>query len=64
MKYLEVLNVHCYGSYQLYLTLKMGLKELTVYAVIRSEEDIKASQNWMRNGFSPPNLNIVVLDAW
>ena len=63
MKYLEVLNIHCYGSYQPYLTLKMGLKELTVYAVIRSEEDIKASQNWMRNGFSPPNLNIVVLDG-
>ena len=61
MKYLEVLNIHCYGSYQPYLTLNAGLKELTVYVLIRSKEDIEASQNWMRNGFNPPNLNIVVL---
>ena len=63
LKYLEALTIRCYGSYQPYLTLNMTLKELTVYIVIHSEEDIKASEHWMKNGFSPPNLNIVVLNG-
>ena len=41
----------------------MRLKEFMAYVVIHSEEDIKGSQNWMRNGLNPPNLNIVVLNG-
>ena len=60
MKYLEVLKVYCCSSCQPYLDLKMALKELTVYTVIRSYEDIKGFQIWMMNGFNPPNLNVVL----
>ena len=61
MKYLEVLKVYCCSSCQPYLGLKMALKELTVHTVIHSVEDIKEFQNWMMNGFNPPNLNVIVL---
>ena len=60
MKYLEVLKVYCCSSCQPYLGLKMALKELTVYTVIHSYEDIEGFQNWMMNGFNPPNLNVVL----
>ena len=63
MKYLEVLKVYCCSSYQPYLKLKMALKELTVYTVIDSVEDIKGFQNWMMNSFNPPNLNIILLNS-
>ena len=62
MKSLEVLKVYCCSSCQPYLDLKMALKELTVHTVINSEEDIKGFQNWMINGFNPPNLNVIVLN--
>ena len=41
----------------------MALKVLTIYAVICSEEDIKASHYWISNGFNPPSLNIVLFDG-
>ena len=63
MKYLEALKVYCCSSYQPYLKLKIALKGLTVHTVIRSEKDIHGFQNWMMNGFKPPNLNIIVLNG-
>ena len=63
MKYLEVLKVYCCSSYQPYLKLKMALKELTVNTVIRSEKNMEGFQNWMMNGFKPPNLNIIILNS-
>ena len=65
MKYLEVLKVYYCSSCQPYLDLKMALKELTVHTVIHdhSEKDIKKFENWMMNGFNPPNLNVIVLNS-
>ena len=61
MKYLEMLTIYCHAdSIQLYLNLQTALKELTIHTVVRSKNDVKAFQNWMTNGFTPPNLNIVV----
>ena len=62
MKCLEVLKVFCCSSYQPYLKLKMALRELTVHTVIY-DKDIKGFQNWMMNGFNPPNLNVTVLNG-
>ena len=62
MKYLETLKVFCCGSYEPYVKLKIALKELTVNIVIHSEKDIMGFQNWIMNGFNPPNLNIIVLN--
>ena len=75
MEHLAVLNVHCHGSFQPYLTLKIPLKELTIHAAIYSslrsltivyrEKDSKGSiERWVENGFSPPNLNIVLDSSW
>ena len=63
MEHLEVLNIHCATSFQPYLNLKIKLKELTIRTVIRSMEDIEGTQDWVANGFTPLNLNIVVLDG-
>ena len=63
MKYLKVLKVCCCSSYQPYLKLKIALRELTVNTMIDSEKDIKGFQNWMMNGFNPPNLNIILLNG-
>jgi len=62
MKYLQVLNVHCYHSLQPYLTLRVKLGELTIHIKSLSREDINIFENWMLNGFIPPKLNIIVLD--
>ena len=72
---LAVLNVHCHGSFQPYLTLKIPLKELTIHAAIydesrertilhRKDESQKSIEKWVTNGFSPPNLNIVLDSSW
>ena len=63
MKHLEMLSVHCNNSLHSYLSLKIALKELTVHTVIHSKKDIEAFENWMMNEFSPPNLNIIILNA-
>ena len=60
MKHLEVLSVYCDGSFQPYLNLTIVLKELTIHTMIHLREDIKACENWMRNGFIPPKLNFVL----
>ena len=63
MEYLEELNIHCTTSFQPYLNLKIKLKELTIRTVIRSKKDMEVTQDWVTNGFTPPNLNIVVLNG-
>ena len=60
MNHLEVLSIYCDGSFQPYLNLTIALKKLTIHVAIHSHKDIKAGENWMRNGFIPPNLNFVV----
>ena len=63
MEHLEELSIHCAASFQPYLNLKIKLKELTIQTVIRSKKDIEGTQDWVTNGFTPPNLNIVVLNS-
>lgn len=58
MKHLEVLSVHCHSSIEPYLSFKSALKELTIYAVIRSRK--KDFEDWMTNGFNLPNVNIIL----
>jgi len=62
MKHLQVLNVHCYRSLQTYLNLGVKLEELTIHIKSLFRTDINTFENWMLNGFIPPNLNIIVLD--
>ena len=63
MEHLEVLNIHCATTFRPYLHLKTKLKELTVRTVIHSKKDIEGTQDWATNGFTPPNLNVVVLNG-
>lgn len=60
MKHLEVLSVHCHGSIEPYLSLKCALKELTIYASIRSWKNLLYFEDWVTNGFNPPNINIIL----
>jgi len=62
IKHLQVLNVHCYHSLQPYLKLRVRLEELTIHMKWLSEKDIILFENWMLNGFIPPNLNIIVFN--
>ena len=63
MEHLEVLNIHCATTFRPYLHLKIKLKELTIRSVIHSKKDIEGTLDWATNGFTPPNLNIVVLNG-
>ena len=63
MKHLKVLSIYCNGSFQPYLNLKVALKELTVHTVIQSRKDVEAFENWTINEFTPPNLNVVILNG-
>jgi len=61
MKHLQVLNVHCDDSLQSYLNLRVRLEELTIHIKWLSRQDMIFFENWMLNGFIPPNLNIIAL---
>ena len=63
MEYLEVLNIHCATTFRPYLNLGVKLKELTIRTVIHSKKDIEGTHDWATNGFTPPNLNVVVLNG-
>ena len=63
MEHLEVLNIHCATSFRPYLNLKIKLKELTIRTVICSSKDFEGTQDWVANGFTPLNLNIVMLSG-
>lgn len=60
MKYLEVLSIHCYDSFQPYFNLRIKLKELTIHTLIPSNKYIEITEEW---SFDPPNLNIVILNG-
>jgi len=58
MKHLQVLNVHCYDSLETYLNFRVRSEDIT-FDMKLPGKDI---ENWMLNGFIPPNLNIIVHD--
>jgi len=60
MKHLQVLSIHCYHSLQPYLNLRVNLEKLTTHTQFAFKKYSNIFENWMSNGFIPPNLNFVL----